>query len=396
MDDGRWRIDHLSAPSSLGNPSVRSLLKSTKMIGVRLLAALLIPMACSCALAQVAPPQSERAAPTAQAPAVPTPLSPHLFTFYGSFERVREGWRCKGVGSAPPALLRELQVGDVVVAINARDLVKASPIGLLQFLRLAEFDVAETAEVVRAGQHVKWTRGDSTPQMMEPQITASQNMAPQIIASQHSLKVLHSSYAPVQGGDVLHALNQTTFAAMMGTVTNPLTSVVNIEVRPGKTMHVTRDGQPTDVSIDRAVMVRLVQFELDPAQEPPPSEVLHGLSSKKVALSSLRGWTLLHFWATWCLPCMRHMPDIRELAERKDLFVAAVGFADTDQRLREAAVREKDLKVFAPNLSLQRELAITGIPFDALLEPDGKAVLVIAGDMPGEQFRNIVAQYVRQ
>jgi thiol-disulfide isomerase/thioredoxin len=222
-------------------------------------------------------------------------------------------------------------------------------------------------------------------------------MPPQIIASQDTFEVLQSGYAPVHPGDVLHALNLATFKAMMATVTNPLTSVVNIDARPGRVLHLARNGHETEVAIDRAASIRLVQFNLDPAQETPPSTHLRGLDTKDLTLASQRGrWTLLHFWATWCAPCIRHMPDIRELAQRKDLSIAAIGFADAEERLRAAAAKEKDVKIFAPDTPLQRELAITGIPFDALVDPDGKAVLVVAGDMSGEQFKKIVTEYVQR
>lgn len=347
------------------------------MIRIRFLPLSLL-LVCSWALAQnTAPPTNAQAAGQTSAP---TPRFPRLFTPYGTFERVAEGWRCNHVGSAPPELLRNLQPGDVLTAIDGRDLTKASPVGLLQFLRLTEFDVAASADVVRDGRHLKFTAPDTLPQ---------------IIASQDSLKVLHSTYTSVRQGDILMALNQTSFAAMLATVTNPLTSVANVEARPGKTLYVERSGKPADVAIDRGAMVRLVNFELDPAQEPPSSENLRGLNTSKVALQSLRGrWTLLHFWATWCTPCIRHMPDIRELAQREDLFVVAIGFADSEERLRAAAAQEQHLKVFAPDPALQRELAITGIPYDALVDPQGNAVLVVAGDMPRDEFKNVITHYL--
>jgi thiol-disulfide isomerase/thioredoxin len=140
--------------------------------------------------------------------------------------------------------------------------------------------------------------------------------------------------------------------------------------------------------------VRLVQWETDRGEHPVQG-VLRGLNTSDVEMDSLRGgWTLLHFWATWCAPCIRHMPDIRELAREKGLTVAAIGFADSNDRLAAAGAQEKDLKVFAPDAGLQRELAITSIPIDALLDPQGKPVFVVSGDMAGEQFKAVVRDYV--
>jgi len=44
---------------------------------------------------------------------------------------------------------------------------------------------------------------------------------------------------------------------------------------------------------------------------------LHGLAGQKIRLSDFRGKTvLLNFWTTWCMPCLREMPDLVELQKR--------------------------------------------------------------------------------
>ena len=57
---------------------------------------------------------------------------------------------------------------------------------------------------------------------------------------------------------------------------------------------------------------------LDLTGAPAPEIYLTDLSGNPVVLSKLRGRTvLINFWATWCPPCVKEMPMLSELYERK-------------------------------------------------------------------------------
>lgn len=43
---------------------------------------------------------------------------------------------------------------------------------------------------------------------------------------------------------------------------------------------------------------------------------LSDIDGKKTELNSLKGrWVFLHFWASWCGPCRKEMPEIQQLAD---------------------------------------------------------------------------------
>ena len=47
-----------------------------------------------------------------------------------------------------------------------------------------------------------------------------------------------------------------------------------------------------------------------------PDFTLHDLKGKRYTLHELRGQVvIINFWATWCRPCRREMPDIQELLD---------------------------------------------------------------------------------
>jgi thiol-disulfide isomerase/thioredoxin len=49
-------------------------------------------------------------------------------------------------------------------------------------------------------------------------------------------------------------------------------------------------------------------------------------TGKKLTLSDYKGkWVLINFWATWCPPCLKEIPDLVSLYEsRKDVMVIGV------------------------------------------------------------------------
>jgi len=66
-----------------------------------------------------------------------------------------------------------------------------------------------------------------------------------------------------------------------------------------------------------------VQTEMEappkPKPFPAPEFTLNDLEGKKASLSDYKGNPLIiNFWATWCIPCIKEMPDLQKLyKERK-------------------------------------------------------------------------------
>jgi len=58
-----------------------------------------------------------------------------------------------------------------------------------------------------------------------------------------------------------------------------------------------------------------------------PDFTLNGLDGKAVSLGEYKGRVVfLDFWASWCPPCKKEMPEINKLAEKfKDSDMAVVG-----------------------------------------------------------------------
>ncbi|MEE4293805.1 MAG: TlpA disulfide reductase family protein [Xanthomonadales bacterium] len=64
----------------------------------------------------------------------------------------------------------------------------------------------------------------------------------------------------------------------------------------------------------------------------PENLVLERLGEGSVSLSEHRGrWVVVNYWATWCAPCVKEMPELSELhSQRGDVVVLGLAFEDVD------------------------------------------------------------------
>jgi peroxiredoxin len=97
---------------------------------------------------------------------------------------------------------------------------------------------------------------------------------------------------------------------------------------------------------------------------------------KTMKLSDYRGKPVaLHFWATWCGPCIKELPLISELtvSRSRDLTVLAVNCAETDQDVSRFLSRGKyNLNVVMDkDGGISRLYDITAIPQTIMIDAKG-------------------------
>jgi thiol-disulfide isomerase/thioredoxin len=117
-------------------------------------------------------------------------------------------------------------------------------------------------------------------------------------------------------------------------------------------------------------------------------------------LSSLRGKVVvLNFWATWCVPCVRELPDLATLARRFDpaevavVAVAAEPHAETDRVVEFLRDREIDLPLWIG--ADGSDMAVFGLaetlPATVVLDRNGTVVLRVQGTFEPADLRRHVA-----
>ncbi|MBI5612450.1 MAG: TlpA family protein disulfide reductase [Gammaproteobacteria bacterium] len=111
---------------------------------------------------------------------------------------------------------------------------------------------------------------------------------------------------------------------------------------------------------------------------PAPALRLATMEGKTTDIAALRGqWVLVHFWASWCVPCRREMPTLQGLAAVTPplpVKLLLVNTAETDDEVFAF------LNIIAPDLEtlMDRDGQVTerwqprGLPASFLVDPAGR------------------------
>lgn len=130
--------------------------------------------------------------------------------------------------------------------------------------------------------------------------------------------------------------------------------------------------------------------------EEPVDFTLEKLGGGEVAMSDYRGgWVVVNYWATWCAPCVKEMPELSELHDRRDdLVVLGLAFEDVDDEdffefLEDAPVSYPILKVdvYDPPEPFG---APRVLPTTIILDPEGKAVKAFLGPVTREDIESYI------
>jgi peroxiredoxin len=146
-----------------------------------------------------------------------------------------------------------------------------------------------------------------------------------------------------------------------------------------KPAQATEDTQAVEAGVDEAQAEGLA-----------PDFELPNLQGSTTKLSSLRGkYVVLDFWGSWCIWCIRGIPNMKEAYTKyKDkMEILGVDCRDTEDKWK-AAVDEHQLpwlQVRCPDEKLQTiadQYGIEGFPTKVVIDPQGKIINTVVGEDP--------------
>jgi peroxiredoxin len=144
----------------------------------------------------------------------------------------------------------------------------------------------------------------------------------------------------------------------------------------------------------RAAMARL---EADDRKREHLDFTLKDLSGKSWTFSELRGKVVLvNFWATWCPPCRKEMPDLETLYERfgsKGLVV--LGISDEEAAKVEPFIRERKVSfpvLLDPGRKVNDLFVVEGIPKSFVYDREGKLVAQSIDMRTQKQFLEMLGE----
>jgi thiol-disulfide isomerase/thioredoxin len=126
-----------------------------------------------------------------------------------------------------------------------------------------------------------------------------------------------------------------------------------------------------------------------PAQ---PSLKVTTLDGKPFDLAAQRGhWVIVNFWATWCVPCIKEMPDIsRFVAGHANVRAIGLAYEDSDKADIQAFLAKHPVSYPIAQVTLDDGPKDfdepRGLPTTYLIAPDGHVAKRFVGPVTGQSL----------
>ena len=135
------------------------------------------------------------------------------------------------------------------------------------------------------------------------------------------------------------------------------------------------------------------------ASTPGADQPAQAADGSALDVATLKGKpVVINFWATWCPPCIREMPDLAALAREMGDQAAFIGIAaDTDGNVKKFTAKNPDIDFplvlagyNALNLSRQWGNERGGLPFTVVLDAKGQIQWRHSGTVDVDALRSML------
>lgn len=129
-----------------------------------------------------------------------------------------------------------------------------------------------------------------------------------------------------------------------------------------------------------------------------PTLKVDTLDGTSFDLADKRGqWVIVNFWATWCPPCVKEMPELSALdADREDVSVIGLAFEEIEPAEIQAFVKAHPVvypiamvDVYNPPADFATP---RGLPLTYVIAPDGSVAEKIMGPVTRAELEKMIAK----
>lgn len=135
----------------------------------------------------------------------------------------------------------------------------------------------------------------------------------------------------------------------------------------------------------------------DAAKPEFPTLVVKTFDGSEFNLASQRGqWVVVNFWATWCNPCLKEIPDLAALDKaRDDIVVIGLAYEEIEKADMQAFLNEHPIPypiaivdVYSPPADFETP---PGLPMTYLIDPAGRVARKHLGPVTAEELQHEIA-----
>ena len=173
-----------------------------------------------------------------------------------------------------------------------------------------------------------------------------------------------------------------------------------------------KPGEPDESFVELASLVRyehmqassddpqfleaMTRLEADDAKRQNADFTLSDLNGKTWHLQDLKGKVVLvNFWATWCPPCRKEMPDLQALYDKyKDQGLIVLSISDEDAAKVTPFIAERKISypvLLDPGRKVNQAFVVEGIPKTFVYNRDGKLVAQSIDMRTRSQFQQMLS-----
>ncbi|KZC40082.1 MULTISPECIES: TlpA family protein disulfide reductase [Rhodanobacter] len=154
----------------------------------------------------------------------------------------------------------------------------------------------------------------------------------------------------------------------------------------------------TSLCRSAAALAIALAFAIPVQAAMPAQPTLHvtTLDGRTFDLAAQRGkWVIVNYWATWCVPCIKEMPDIsRFVAAHQNATAIGLAYEDSEPADIKAFLAKHPVVYPIAQVSLDQPLKDfdepRGLPTTYLINPDGKVAKHIVGPVTEASLEAII------